>query len=337
MPSLYFLYTSMFMHLYSEPSRLTKFTAPRSVTYLLSRKHPGGAGENRLSKLLVDFSARSVHNPLLGDFTMNGFRIGALLLLAIGLIGCQEPYVASVEIHDFQAALGPDGSLELKFFRNSELAEQTIVPSDRLGGANAVMNFCSGLSQLGPWCIVNCHINPGTNMVVAWNPETGVTYCCPGLTWGLICAPRHGVLATIFRPHFGTPADAPSTLYVNEVELAQLPPYGWLREKFSPGGIEFRGTSDRKELMQARLTFAGKWSPQNAEVYDVFYLYHTLQMPVAHTNIRGVHRVFFVADGKLVSSQTCGAEIVVQANKLLEKQDSGGLAPWSEAPKSIGK
>jgi len=268
---------------------------------------------------------------------MNGFRIGALLLLAAGLGSCRKEHVVSVETHDFQAALLPDGSLELKFFRNSELAEQAIVPADRLGGANAVMAHHWGLPQLGPWCIVKCHMNPGTLMVAAWNPETGVTYCCAGLSWGLISAPRQGVLATVFRPHFGTPSDARSTLYVNEIELAQLPPYAWRTERFSAAGIELSGTSDRKEPMHARLTFAGKWSPQNAEVYDVFYLYHTLQMPVAHTNIRGVHRVFFVADGKCVSQRTCNDEIVVQADKLLEKQDSGGFAPWSEAPKSIRK
>ena len=132
----------------------------------------------------------------------------------------------------------------------------------------------------------------------AWNTETGVIYCSPGYTWAMIPRPAGDALVTIFRPHFAAPIDAMDTIYVNQAELAELPAYRWRKERTTTDQVEFKGASERNEPMSANLTFSGKWRSPTGKTYDIFYLYNTLQMPVAHTNIRGIHRVFVVDQDK---------------------------------------
>ena len=60
-------------------------------------------------------------------------------------------------------------------------------------------------------------------------------------------------------------------------------------------------------------------------------------MAVKHTNIRGVHDVYFIRNGKVVRRESCSDEIIVQDNILLMKNIGGGFAPWVEAPNSIEK
>lgn len=85
--------------------------------------------------------------------------------------------------------------------------------------------------------------------------------------------------------------------------------------------------------MSATVVFSGPWTSKSGKHYDVFYVYRTLPIPVRDSNIRGVHRVFFVRGGRVEQSVTCSREIVVQDNQLFEINDGGAGVPWSEAEK----
>lgn len=252
-------------------------------------------------------------------------------LVLICLAGCNEHELAGLEEHEFRARLLSDGSLKLEFFRNAKLSEEALVSSDRISPANSISATHYDRPGLGPWCVVECHINPSTSMIVAWNPQTNAVYCSPGYTWGMISTYKGNALVTIFRPHLNTPPDASDMLYVNEVELAALPAYKWTPMKSDVDRAEFQGTSHLDEPMFATVLFSGRWNSPAGREYDVFYVDFTLRRPVRHSNVKGVHRVFFVRNGEVVQSTTCSNEIVVQDNQLLEMNDGGAAAPWSEA------
>ncbi len=227
--------------------------------------------------------------------------------------------------------MSKDGSLRLQLFRNGRLSEEVLAPSSTTAPANAVTATSFNEPDLGAWCVVECHVNPSTSLAVAWHPERGVLYSSPGYLWAILPRSDAGGLVTVFRPHFNTPPDASDSLLVNEVRLCALPPYGWRVTRADTDRLLLEGMSEKKKRMTAQLTCSGRWRSSAGNRYDVYYVYYTLQMPVAGSNVRGVHRLFFVRDGKVARSVSCTDEITVQDNTLLEQQQDGVLAPWPEA------
>lgn len=195
---------------------------------------------------------------------MNRLGTGACLLLMACLLGCEKGGVEGLETHDFKAHLLADGSLQLQFFRNSKLSEETLIVADRISSADSVSATHCDEPGLGPWCIVECHINPRTSMIVAWNPRTDVTFCSSGYAWGMISSYKGDALVTIFRPHFNTPPDAPDAIHANGIELATLPSCGWKVTKADAAGVRFRGTRHRDEPASATVAYSGECARRQA-------------------------------------------------------------------------
>jgi len=254
-----------------------------------------------------------------------------LLLVVTSIVGCRQEPAAGLEKHEFRASMLSDGSLKLEFFRNSRLSEQRVVPASEISPASSIAATHYDKPGLGPWCIVECHVNPSTSVVVAWNPSTDEVQHSPADTWGMTSTSRGSALVTVFRPHFNTPPDASDTIYVKGMELATVPHYGWVHKGPETDRVRFSGASERGESMSAEVLFSGTWTSGSGKDYEVFYTYYTLQMPVEGSNVRGVHRVFFVRNGKVEQSVTCDGEIVVQDNQLLEINEGGAGVPWPEA------
>lgn len=256
--------------------------------------------------------------------------IGVLAGLGLAaLIGCHRPEEVSKETREFEAEMLGDGSVRLRMIRNGRVDVETIVPSSRTSPANVITGTSFNELELAQWCVVQCHMNPSTDMVVAWDPDRDIVYCSPGYLWAIIPSAEGGALATVFRPHFNTPPDAPDSLRVNETHLCDLPAYRWRLKQANAGGMVLDGTSEQGDPMSARLTVSGRWVSSTGKTYDIYYVYHTIRMHTRHTNIRGLHRVFFVRNGEVVRAVTCSGEIVVQDNELME-HDGGAVSPWSE-------
>jgi len=197
--------------------------------------------------------------------------------------------------------------------------------------ANSVTKTVFNRPGMGPWCVVQCHVDPSTSIYAAWNPERDLLHCSPGYLGAVVPSTERGILVTVFRPHCGTPADAPDALYVNETRLSDIPPYAWKLKQADASGLVLAGTSKQGKPMAAELVCSGQWLSPAGKRYEVYYLFFTIQMPVRHTNIRGHHRIFFVRDGMVVRSADCSDRIIVQDGELLQRNMGGLFGPWSEA------
>lgn len=164
-------------------------------------------------------------------------------------------------------------------------------------------------------------------MIVAWNPQTDTIFCSPGYAWGFISTPEEQAFVTVSHPHFAELPDAVDTIYVNEMELTNLPAYSWTVVKSNVEGLVLRGKTELRDPVNAKLMLCGKWTSAHGKAYTVYYLYYNLQMAVANKNIRGIHKVFFVRDGTVAKFCTCDDEIKVVGNRLFEKTD-GRLVSW---------
>ena len=272
-----------------------------------------------------------------GSVQMHRLTAVFILLLAItSILGCRQKPTAKLEKHEFRANMLSDGSLQLEFFRNSRLSEQRIVPASEISPATSIAATHFDEPGIGSWCIVECHVNPSTSVVVAWNPSTDEVQHSPANAWGMASTSRGSALVTVFRSHFNTPPDALDTVYVKGMELTSVPHYGWVRKGPETDRVRFSGASERGDSMSAEVVFSGIWTSRSGKEYDVFYTYYTLHMPVEGSNVRGVHRVFFIRNGKVEQSVTCGGEIVVQDNQLLEINEGGAGVPWPEAETFTG-
>ena len=257
--------------------------------------------------------------------------IGVLAGLGLAaLIGCGGRGEAGKETREFDAEMLGDGSVRLRMIRNDRVDIETIVPSSRISPANAITGTSFNEPGFSQWCVVQCHMNPSTDMVIAWDPDRDIVYCSPGYLWAIIPNAEGGALVTVNKPHFNAPPEAPDSLRVNETSLCDLPAYRWRLRKSDAGGMELDGTGEQGDPMSARLTVSGRWVSSTGKTYDVYCVYHTIRMHTRHTNVHGLSRVFFVRNGEVVKSVTCRGEIVVQDNELMER-DGGGASPWSEA------
>jgi hypothetical protein len=263
---------------------------------------------------------------------MNRLKVTFVFLLAVtSIVGCRRERATGTETHEFSAVVLADGSLKLEFFRNSRLSEQRIVAASKIAPGNSISAIHYNEPTLGPWCIVECHIDPSSIIIVAWNPSTDEVQHSPAEAWGIIASQRGDALVTIFRPHLNTPLDAPDKVLFKGVELAEVPHYGWKRVEFPADRLCFAGLNERGEPVSATVMFSGKWTNPAGLQYDVVYVCVDLQMHVAGTNVGPQHRLFLVRNGRVELSVTCSRPIVVQDNQLLEINEGGAGVPWPEA------
>lgn len=199
---------------------------------------------------------------------MKGFILGLCVCAALAIVGCDKlaspsspPSESEAQYprpEELRAELtGPDGSRHMQLLAGGEIIAETTVTVDRLGSANAVRAIYMNQPAYEPWCVVSCHVNPSTSMYVAWNPRTGTVLTSPGHAFGLLTDSDQPMLVTVNRPHFGTPPDAPSQLWINGQLADHLPTGDWRLVSSGGDTLELVGTNDQGEQTRARIDADG--------------------------------------------------------------------------------
>jgi hypothetical protein len=118
-------------------------------------------------------------------------------------------------------------------------------------------------------------------------------------------------------------------LGVDGVTLTEhMPAYQWEIKDLDDRTLELIGKSQIIRPMRARVEFAGAWRSPTDRVYRVWYVYYDLFL--GRDNIRGVHRVCFVREGKVVRAMSSGDRVIVRNNKLVRPLPDGGYGAWEE-------
>ena len=119
-------------------------------------------------------------------------RIGTFLGIALLLAGC-----AKSTQRTYDARLTGSAALEIRVLEDDTTVKSKVVKDRLLWSANAI----TAVQEQDGWVIVECHMNPSSGILVAWNLETDTVYVSPGYTWTLV----GDTFTTIHRVHFVPP------------------------------------------------------------------------------------------------------------------------------------